>query len=108
MELPKRKPTRLKRYDYSTPGAYFITVCTHNRKQMLSPLRHRSIVDKAIGYLKMNSSRMIHQKGFDETIWQRSYHDHIIRGEEDYKKVWKYIDANVLRWKEDCFYEERQ
>ncbi len=30
MELPKRKPTRLKSYDYSTPGVYFITVCDIN------------------------------------------------------------------------------
>ena len=36
MNLPKRKPTRLKEYDYSTPGAYFITICTKDRKQLLS------------------------------------------------------------------------
>ncbi len=35
-ELPKRKPTRLKNFDYSTPGAYFITMCTKNRKCILS------------------------------------------------------------------------
>ena len=34
MELPKRKQNRLTEYDYSQPGAYFITICTHN-KQML-------------------------------------------------------------------------
>ena len=28
---PKRRSIRLSGYDYSTPGAYFITVCTHNR-----------------------------------------------------------------------------
>ena len=31
-ELPKRKEIRLKQYDYSSPGAYFITICTENRK----------------------------------------------------------------------------
>ena len=31
MDLPKRKPLRLKEYDYSQTGAYFVTVCTHNR-----------------------------------------------------------------------------
>jgi len=36
MELPKRKSTRLKGYDYSTPGAYFITICTKDRKELLS------------------------------------------------------------------------
>ena len=34
MGLPKRKPTRLKGYDYSTPGAYFITICTQNREHL--------------------------------------------------------------------------
>ena len=32
MELSKRKHTRLSDYDYSTPGAYFITICTHEKK----------------------------------------------------------------------------
>ena len=34
-ELPKRRPNRLPDFDYSTPGAYFITICTENRKCML-------------------------------------------------------------------------
>ena len=32
--LPKRKQIRIKDYDYSTPGAYFITVCTANREKI--------------------------------------------------------------------------
>ena len=35
-ELPKRKTTRLKNYDYNTTGAYFITICTEDRRQILS------------------------------------------------------------------------
>ena len=35
-ELPKRKTLRLQSFDYSTPSAYFITVCTHDRKNTLS------------------------------------------------------------------------
>ncbi len=34
--LPKRKPTRLKGFDYSKSGAYFITICTENRQKLLS------------------------------------------------------------------------
>jgi len=30
-KLPERKPTRLSDYDYSSPDAYFVTVCTHKR-----------------------------------------------------------------------------
>ena len=33
-EFPKRKPIRIKDYDYSTTGAYFITVCTANREKI--------------------------------------------------------------------------
>ncbi|MBE6639937.1 MAG: hypothetical protein E7616_10955 [Ruminococcaceae bacterium] len=31
-DLPTRKPIRIADYDYSTPGAYFITVCINDRK----------------------------------------------------------------------------
>lgn len=34
MELPKRKRTRLKNFDYSQNGAYFVTVCTHKRQKL--------------------------------------------------------------------------
>jgi putative transposase len=34
-ETSKRRSLRLKRYDYSQPGAYFITICTHKRRCIL-------------------------------------------------------------------------
>ena len=36
--LPERKPTRLKRFDYSRGGVYFITICTQDRKRILSKI----------------------------------------------------------------------
>lgn len=36
MEHVKRKRTRLKDYDYSSSGVYFITICTKDRKPILS------------------------------------------------------------------------
>ncbi|MGN1133052.1 MAG: hypothetical protein ACI4RN_01205 [Oscillospiraceae bacterium] len=35
MDLPKRKQIRLKNYDYSQNGMYFITICTKDRKEIL-------------------------------------------------------------------------
>ena len=32
VELPKRQNIRLQNFDYSSPGVYFITICTENRK----------------------------------------------------------------------------
>ena len=37
-DLPKRKKNRLENYDYSSHGAYFITVCTESRRQILSTI----------------------------------------------------------------------
>lgn len=36
MELPERKSIRLKNYDYSSPGTYFVTICVKDRKTILS------------------------------------------------------------------------
>ncbi len=38
MNLPKRKQIRLHDHDYAAPGAYFITICTHDRKCILSEI----------------------------------------------------------------------
>ena len=38
MEHPTRKQNRLENYDYNQNGAYFITICTQGRKQILSDI----------------------------------------------------------------------
>ena len=47
-ELPKRKHPRLKDYDYSLGGAYFITICTNNRRSILSRVVGRGLGPAAI------------------------------------------------------------
>ena len=59
MELPQRKKIRAGEYDYGQCGAYFVTICTQNRRPILSnivgddahivPKRYGQIVEK---YLK--------------------------------------------------------
>ena len=36
MELNQRKPNRIPEYDYNQNGAYFVTICTQDRKKILS------------------------------------------------------------------------
>ena len=165
MDLPKRKRNRLPNYDYSTPGAYFITICTDGKQCILgrivgggaldAPLvqlsKCGSIVQKHIQsgnnipgitvdkYVIMPNhihlillidpaasgaatraaspanavvphfvstlKRFVH-RDLGSKIFQRSYHDHVIRDEKDYLKIWRYIDDNPAKWNEDCFYAD--
>ena len=43
-EFPKRKDLRLKQYDYSSAGAYFVTICIKDRKRILSDIIKPSTV----------------------------------------------------------------
>ena len=38
MELLQRKPNRMFDYDYNQTGAYFVTICTQDRKRILSQI----------------------------------------------------------------------
>ncbi len=41
-------------------------------------------------------------------LWQKSFHDHVVRGEKDYLKIWEYIRNNPIQWKEDSYYQENE
>jgi REP element-mobilizing transposase RayT len=69
-----------------------------------APLQKRSQLSKMVGYLKMNVTKAAHVLYGYEKIWQRSYHDHVIRDEADYLKIWNYIDTNPAKWEKDCFF----
>ena len=157
--LPSRKHPRLRDYDYSRNGVYFLTICTRNRAPILSEIVGRGLapaevrllaagriaaeemenlpkrfpgvrmeasvimpnhihlilaIDQSVGRMisaptkslstivgsmKRYTSKMV---GFP--LWQKSFHDHVIRNEADYLRVWDYIDTNPLKWREDCYY----
>ncbi len=170
-DLPQRKNIRLKDYDYSLNGAYFITICIKDRHELLgkiygwcndrvAPIIELSeygiivkkyieninsvynsiLVDKyavmpnhihlliflhngQIGISRsdeviapyktsiptvIRSFKTFVSKECGFSIWQASYHDHIIRNEEDYRNHWRYIDENSARWTEDEYYMGRQ
>ena len=49
MKLPNRKSIRLKAYDYSQPGAYFVTVVTNNRKPLFGEIVEGKMLLNALG-----------------------------------------------------------
>lgn len=144
-----RKNPRLKDYDYSLGGYYFITICTKdklhyfgevlNEKMDLTTIgeianKNIEILQKTYKTIKIDKyvlmpnhvhmiliidketnlsiSNIIKKykewltKQIGESIWQKSYYDHIIRNEKDYYRIWKYIDENVLKWSLDKYYNE--
>jgi hypothetical protein len=53
-----------------------------------------------IGYFKYKTTKMIN---LPEKLWQRNYHEHIIRNEIEYAKIANYIENNPISWEKDCF-----
>lgn len=164
----RRRSTRLRDYDYTTAGAYFLTLVTHERAALfgrvidgemhLSPLgylverewlrsetlRHeielgefvvmpnhlhgvvllrddvsgaalsqspshtglrrpsRSVSSFVAGF-KATTTRLINETRSSpgHKVWQRNYHDRVIRNEREYDAIRAYIVDNPLNWAED-------
>lgn len=47
--LPQRKSIRLKNYDYSQEGAYFVTICTQNREEIFGEIINGKMVLNQMG-----------------------------------------------------------
>ncbi len=52
MNLPYRKRVRLQGFDYNTAGIYFITICTADRKCILSTIEGGGVLDAPLLRLK--------------------------------------------------------
>ncbi len=100
MELPKRKPTRLKEYDYSSPGAYFVTICTKDRKQLLS----KFIVGDGVLDVPQNVLTR-YGKIADKYISQMShFYDNI--SVDNYVIMPNHIHLLIQIVENDCFYQQ--
>ena len=47
--LPQRRSPRLKQYDYSSPGAYFVTICVKHRRMMFGEIVEDSMCLNPMG-----------------------------------------------------------
>lgn len=48
-DIYRRKQLRLKSYDYSTNGAYYITICTYNRRNLFGEIINGKVVVNKYG-----------------------------------------------------------
>lgn len=44
----------------------------------------------------MNVSKEVHRNSPNLLIWQRSFHDHVIRDGKDYNEIADYIETNPM------------
>ena len=106
-----RKSLRLKHYDYSRAGLYFITICTQNRKCLLGEIVNRKMIlnyanipaivqsfkrHTTIKYIQIVKQNVL--PPFYKRVWQRNYWEHIIRNEQSYLEISEYIQNNPAKW----------
>ena len=175
-DIHHRRSIRLKGYDYSQAGAYFVTICTHDRlclfgeivdgemrlndfgrivaaewirsgelrseietgEYVVMPNHFHGIVmitdivgngvgcrgdrlvapkmpgpqPKSIGAMMAGFKSDV-TKRINETrdtsgapVWQRNYHEHIIRNDADYNRIAEYVAYNPQRWAEDTLHPD--
>ena len=61
-------------------------------------------LNQIVAQYKSGVSREVRTLFETDKLWQRSFHDHVIRDQKQYEKIWLYIETNPQRWDKDCFY----
>jgi putative transposase len=181
-QIHHRRSIRMKGYDYSLPGAYFITILAYQQKEIFGEVNNGKMILSPLGQIVndewFRSNRLrkeihlhkdeliimpnhlhgivwiikndpennnppeskeirteVHKNGeavnpsriqrtphslstfisgFKSAvtsrtsrelhlmkIWHSNYYEHVIRNDEEYQKIWDYIDTNPLNWKTD-------
>ena len=76
------------------PNHIHLIIVMQNGRTQFSPTVSRII--------KQFKGKVTKQVGF--CIWQKSFYDHIIRDENDYLRIWEYIENNPYKWTEDKYF----
>jgi len=99
----RRRSIRLPGYDYSQPGAYFVTISLQGREALSAPTPRIYPLSEIVRAFKSFSARRINavRQTPGTPVWQRSYYEHIIRTEQDHQQIHHYIQANPANWDED-------
>jgi putative transposase len=73
---------------------------------MKKEIDHRSVksLSDLVGAFKSLSDRAVRNEMPIIRMWQKSFHDHIIRDEEDFQTHWLYIEDNLNRWNRDEYF----
>lgn len=73
-------------------------------KTMISPTHSLGAIIR--GYKGAVTKQINLERGYKGPVWQRNYHDHIIRNKQSFDRISSYVKFNPLNWTDDCFYTE--
>jgi putative transposase len=177
MKKFNRQSIRLRGFDYTSSGAYFVTVCCHQRETLFGDILEHEMFLNCFGEIVLEEWEIsaqrrkeltlgefvvmpnhvhgivwLHQnvvsvgavpinvvqtapnpptinvvpkslgafvrafksavtKRIDESrgtpkfpIWQRNYHEHIVRNDSSLYRIQDHIQNNPRTWQEDCFF----
>ena len=88
---------RLETYVIMPNHIHLLLTITDGTPRAASPTKAK--IPQIVNALK---SLITKQLGY--SIWQRSYHDHIVRDENEFNRIAEYIDSNPICWEDDCFH----
>ena len=100
-----------KRYPYLTISNF--TVMPNHLHLLMemhdnTPIDDRVSVPQLVGMIKSLTTRACKKIGFTgERLYQASFHEHVIRSEQDYQRIWEYIEHNPSKWTDDRYYTRR-
>ena len=157
-DIHHRHAIRLRGYDYSRAGAYFVTICVRDRAPILGtivedrvdhtdcgravadcwrwlaeryphvdldewivmpnhlhgivvigdgdqgrsgtgPVRRKPLGGMVGAFKTVSTQRVNLLRGrAGEPVWQRDFHEHIIRNEEELDRIRRYVASNPLHW----------
>jgi len=97
--------TRLKHWNYSSTGWYFITVCAYQKNcyfgEIINGKMELSKIGKSVINQFKSSVKRYANKNHILFHWQSRFYDHIIRNEKSLNEIRQYIKNNPLKWEND-------
>ena len=92
---------RLKGYDYTRPGVYFVTMLPTPESRPKGPAA--GSLGAMIGQFKSRVTKRVWAMPGDgrTPIWQRNFYEHIVRDQRSLERIRCYILENPIHWDED-------
>lgn len=97
----------IKKIEEVFPGVFVdASIVMPNHIHLILANENNKDINLVIAQLKSAATRKIRRILPGQKVWQRSFHDHIIRNQREYEEIWKYVTYNYQKWEEDCFYSK--